>query len=389
MSTWGHYFYESHPLCSVHNPACFNLSKCSNRVLTVYANTTHGSEQAHELLDFAASKMNSTTSKTSLRKVDSYQDACLILVTKYMYNSVDEMKSTRHWMVGSRNGTSGGGGMNHVIWNLSRFRFPNTKRLSSDAPISLFHVDRAAVASESLTKAHLRPGYDLVLPLARQWGRNEAPHRFDLHRPRQWLLTFRGSIQDSQHPYYQHRWLAAEYWERASDVYVDVQCKHVKWWGTVKTTYKEYTPASIPGENLYSEMMWESTFGFAPGGSGVGSYRFGEILSTGGIPVVTHDLVLPLAPEVDWAGCVVRVSEARIIDLPRMLREIPAEQVRARQKRCWYLLQTVLGDKRVGKTNEWKSDYRVTFAKAMEVYAARVSTALHWERQVGKLNGKV
>jgi hypothetical protein len=121
--------------------------------------------------------------------------------------------------------------------------------------------------------------------------------------------------------------------------------------------------------------MWESTFGFAPGGSGVGSYRFGEILSTGGIPVVTHDLVLPLAPEMDWSDCVVRVSEARIVDLPRRLRSMPAEEVRNRQRRCWHLFQSVLGDKRL-EEGKWTSDERVTFARSMEIWSVRVSHAL-------------
>jgi hypothetical protein len=212
-----------------------------------------------------------------------------------------------------------------------------------------------------------------------------AADEVDIHRPRKWLVSFRGTIQDSPYPYYQHRWLAAEYWEDAPDVLVDVQCSHEKWFGKVKTTYKKYRD-STPTK-FYLELMWESTFGFAPGGSGPGSYRFGEILSAGGIPVVVHDLVLPLSPEIDWTGCVVRVSEARIIDLPRILREISAEEVRERQKRCWYLLRTVLGDKQVGW--EWKNDERVTFTRAMEVWAARVSTALHMEQRLSELNQDV
>ena len=260
------------------------------------------------------------------------------------------------------------------------------KRLSSDAPISLFHVGYAAVASESLTSAIVRPGYDMVLPLERHWGRPTATVE-DLHRPRRWLLTFRGTVKDRPQPYYQHRWLAAEYWEEADDVLVDVRCTHSTLLGAFSKTYKDYEYTQSSPTNIYDDIMWNSTFGFCPGGSGVGTYRLGEVLSTGGIPVVTHDLVLPLAPEMDWTGCAVRVAEARIVDLPAILRRKSPEEIRERQRNCWRLLRTVLGDAESSSSpGLWKSRYRVTFAKAMEIWAARIASALELRDRLRRIN---
>ena len=197
--------------------------------------------------------------------------------------------------------------------------------------------------------------------------------------PAQWLVSFRGSVQNSLHPYYQHRWLAAEYWEKeAPDVVVDVQCKRVaSLWNGEKEDHCQ--TVRYANSTTYADLLWNSTFGFCPGGSGVNSFRFGEVLSTGGIPVVVApDFVPPFAPELDWSACLVRVSEDRIVDLPALLRRKSPEEIRERQQACWHLFQNVIGDRREQQGGDmlWKSDGRVTFAMAMRIWALRISNAL-------------
>jgi Exostosin family len=410
LSFAGRFFYHMQPQCTLTNSICFNLDRCQQQrpdintsfdgydttgrrpPLAVYVNMTRPRNSttpwiAMDVMDFAIQQ-------SIIRVVSDYRDACLILAFADTYETITDLHTSESWnnVPTSQNdpldrGSLGSGGRNHLIYNMSRFRFHQAKRLSSDAPLTLYHVGLAAVASDAWTSSLFRPGFDQALPLPRHWHRkeNHAAHlatssradsvaTLDIHRPRKWLLTFRGNIRDGPQPYYQHRWLAAEYWNadnKEDDIFVDVRCEHSVLFGSILHTIKDY---EYPG-SIYDELMWESTFGFAPGGSGVGSYRFGEILSTGGIPVVTHDLVLPLAPEMDWSDCVVRVSEARIIDLPRRLRSMPAAEVRNRQRRCWHLFQSVLGDKRL-EEGKWTSDERVTFARSMEIWSVRVSHAL-------------
>lgn len=347
-------YYENQPMCTV--PTCFNLTRCNATILTIYTNTTG----PHELLDYSLKRLRNIT---RLMRADSYEQACLVLVTRGMYDSIDELRNAKHW----------NGGRNNILWDSACF----FDGILCDSPFSSFHYERAALVSTSLPRPHIRVGYDLTLPLARVWGRpSSSIHDVHIHRPRKWLLSFRGSIQDSLHPYYQHRWLAAEYWEDSEDVVVDVQCKHLKLLTGEKVITKPYhLPASS-----YDDMIWNSTFGFSPGGSSVGSYRFGEILSTGGIPVVTQDFVPPLHPEVDWSDCIVVVSEARIIDLPRILRMYSKTEIEKRQRVCWRLLQNVIGDKKEG--NVWRGDPRVAFAKAMQVWSIRISNALGRQQQL-------
>jgi hypothetical protein len=151
------------------------------------------------------------------------------------------------------------------------------------------------------------------------------------------MLSFKGSIQDTLQPYYQHRWLASEYWYADKDVEIDVQCKHKTMRGTLNTI-RAYDHSS---QEHFDELMVNATFGFCPGGSHVTSFRFTEVLSVGGIPVVPPEVVVPFSPELDWSHCVVRTSVARLVDLPRILRSMPQKEVRARQVECQRLYKWI------------------------------------------------
>jgi hypothetical protein len=55
----------------------------------------------------------------------------------------------------------------------------------------------------------------------------------------------------------------------------------------------------------------------------------------GAIPVVTADFVPPYYPEVDWSGCLIKVNEARIVDIPQIVERIDNHEVRRRQQQCY------------------------------------------------------
>jgi hypothetical protein len=167
------------------------------------------------------------------------------------------------------------------------------------------------------------------------------------------MLSFKGSIQDTLQPYYQHRWLASEYWYADKDVEIDVQCKHKTLLRGTMQTIRQYdhhhdsssssssSSSSISPEQHFDDLMVNATFGFCPGGSHVTSFRFSEVLSVGGIPVVPPEVVVPFGPELDWSGCVVRISVARLIDLPRILRTISPQDIQQRQVECQRLYRYI------------------------------------------------
>jgi Exostosin family len=259
--------------------------------------------------------------------------------------------------------------------------------MTADNAFQQFDVGRAAVASEALEHGYLRAGYDMALPLSTKfWPKNQQQrpgnnndNSNNLTTSRPLLIQFRGTVQTTDQVGYHHRWLAGTYWEDdADDVAVDIQCVQKHW---LTRELKVTKPYHFPS-TMYREWMEQAVYSFAPGGSGPGSYRFGEILYAGGIPIVTDNFVPPLFPEVDWSKCLIVVSSASdIVNLPARLRrdydyhnETALQQ---RQTACATLFHAVMG------TSDKQSDERVTLTKALEIWFLRVKHALEYETTIG------
>ena len=347
--------------CTLDYPSCFNLSRCDNHndnsnnnnnnhsaPLSVFVYTFGGTGgEASELIDHAAAKYPEL-----VQRVMNPDDACLLMVSHNALTKFEDLSSASSWR----------GGQNHFLWHSNLF--PDDR---GDNPLSAEHnFEFAALASLALTDAHIRLGYDFVLHLPQRWGRPMSYSHLDLHRPRRLLLSFKGGMMGRTmlRQYYSHRWLAAEYWERSDDVAVDVVCRNA-------------FHRDIPYEtDAYEEWLLNSTFVFCPGGSGVSSYRFTEALSADAIPVVLSNLLPPLYPEVDWSQCIVRISEARIVDLPRILREMPTSEVQSRQRHCRRLLLTVLGQQTLENPAVITTDsYNVPFRQILEIWLHRIHQA--------------
>jgi hypothetical protein len=344
---------------------CFDLQRCrhsrqlrnSNNEtenvlqlpLAIYAYEGIARIELHQALTILSDGENDehSTTNTIIRSVDTPEEACLLVVHEHQL----------HMAIAS---DSWNGGANHYVYGVQA-----DHDVQYDVAFQDINWEMAAVGSSCLTTAHLRRGYDIALPLNGKWkppkptttvtttngdgdvslATDTAPANvlsLDPHRPRRLLLSFKGSIQDTLQPYYQHRWLAAEYWPtdpaNDDDVQVDVQCKHK----TLRGTRKVIAPYDFPTSDHFDSLMLDATFGFCPGGSGVSSYRLVEVLRAGGIPVLPPEIVTPFWPEWDWSACVVRVSQARIVDLPRLLRQITPLEIEARQAECQRLYHTLI-----------------------------------------------
>jgi hypothetical protein len=354
---------------------CFNLAQCTTNSTTTKNGTTTmalvwpipvylypGVAQR----DFDAAIVSPVSNKKELNVRQTYDptQACLLIV------HVDDFMEQRvalneYWNEGR----------NHYVYGVSR---PIYDTRSSNGDDTAVHFDKAVIGSVVATNAQFRWGYDISLPLPALW-QPEPPlpinnknknvlvhdgnatttlekenHPFTRGR-RPILLSFRGSIQDTLQPYYQHRWLAAEYLQHPQNgrqrdankneqpedrVEINVQCKHKTWWGDL-VTIAPYDNDNDSTSNSFDTLLLESTFGFCPGGSHVTSYRFSEVLSAGGIPVLLPEVVTPYAPELDFDKCVIRVSQARIVDLPRLLLALSEQEIRQRQEECYRLYQLI------------------------------------------------
>ncbi|KAL7544324.1 hypothetical protein ACHAWF_007709 [Thalassiosira exigua] len=339
-------YAREYPSCGASlSPPCFDLSRCEasfangTPALRVYS---YGG-MIDGFLDFAAQQRPGL-----VERVDDPDDACLLVAGEGSFDGPGDMLGDRRW----------NGGRNHYIDSSDRLFGSHRDRPFNDK-VS-FGV--AAVAASNMDDAWLREGYDVPLIYYPLWERPKGFGELDPHRPRRYLLSFKGNIYQWEQRSWQHRWLAAEYWHGEPDVHVDAKCRNRRF---AVQDYENAQPED------YGNLLLNSTFFFCPGGGGINSFRFAEVLIAGAIPVVTSDFLTPFHPDVDWSGCVVRVSDARVVDAPRIVREIGAEEVRERQRTCARLVDSVFG-----KDLPNHLVRRHMFSVAMGIWSVRIRNAL-------------
>ena len=86
----------------------------------------------------------------------------------------------------------------------------------------------------------------------------------------------------------------------------------------------------------YNELLSDSVFSLCPAGAGANTLRLWESLAVGSVPVVLGPM--PKMPfggtleSIDWARIAIHVPQERLDQLPKILRGIPLEEVRERQR---------------------------------------------------------
>lgn len=366
----GHASYAQHgtPACNDLTLPCFNLSRCDEessgpQPIKVYAYKTINNDtrcnppdyiycSGSSNLDYAANRYPEV-----VKRVDRPEEACLLVVGRQTFDNPEQMTSQENW----------NHGMNHYIYRSQQI-FGN----HHDRPFNSAILQRgvnfglASTSSYSVDDAMNRHGYDLPTALLPKWRNpNRAKDKDDLHRPRRFILSFKGTAHDWESLDWQYRWIASEYWF-GDDVHIDSRCRE-----TSLSKLSKYTD-----EIDYVELLLNSTFVFSPGGASVNSFRFGEALQAGAIPVVTSNYVPPFHPDVDWSDCIVRVSDARVVDTPRIVRSIPPQEVKSRQIVCSRLTEKVFGD---------PVDDRESFSLAMKLWQVRIQDALQKRSHLSSL----
>ncbi|CAB9510608.1 Exostosin-1 [Seminavis robusta] len=94
----------------------------------------------------------------------------------------------------------------------------------------------------------------------------------------------------------------------------------------------------------FASLLQKSVFAATPRGDNRYSYRFTEVLSAGGIPVVHSDgWVLPFNPKlVDWTKCAVVIPEARFNETLDILHRIPRNKRCQMRRYCYEIYQNYM-----------------------------------------------
>ena len=93
----------------------------------------------------------------------------------------------------------------------------------------------------------------------------------------------------------------------------------------------------------YEQLLSNTTFCLVPRGRRVGSFRFLETLRAGCVPVLlSNGWRLPFAEVIDWSEAVVEADERLLLQVPEMLRDIPASKVFAMRQQTQVLYDRYL-----------------------------------------------
>jgi hypothetical protein len=186
------------------------------------------------------------------------------------------------------------GWRNHFLWGADAYFDNHLDRPFNDKT----NFDHAALATAAFQDANTRLGYDIPPPRLRhilpEFHQAQLPNLTLGQRPT--LVSFKGNIyRRLTQVWWDHRYIAYEYWEQKPDVFCDIECRLTN---CSKARNKKYeTPRSA-----FAALMLNATFAFTPGGGSVNSFRFAEALGLGAIPVVTSEFLPLLAPEMFGAA---------------------------------------------------------------------------------------
>lgn len=107
---------------------------------------------------------------------------------------------------------------------------------------------------------------------------------------------------------------------------------------------EEYGESAI-GNVTYENVLKRSIYSGAPRGDNKYSYRFTEVLASGGIPIVmADDWMLPFRPElVNWSECVILIPEKDYgLKMLKYIAPITQKERCERRKKCYDIYRTYI-----------------------------------------------
>ncbi|XP_019864522.1 exostosin-1 [Aethina tumida] len=305
---------------------CFDFSKCENNFkVYVYPQEENRvpSPSYQKLLNVILESRYYTANP---------KKACLFVLSTdtldrdrlsndYVRNMQTRLQRLPHW----------NNGLNHVIFNLYSGTWPNYTENDLD-----FEYGKAILAKASMSENHIRPGFDISLPLFHKIHPEKGgepgsvlSNNFPLEKT--YLLAFKGKRyvhgigSDTRNSLY--------HLHNRKDMIMVTTCKHGKSWKEMKDERcdednKEYDKYD------YETLLQNATFCLVPRGRRLGSFRFLEALQAGCIPVLlSNGWSLPFSEVIDWNKAVVWADERLLLQVPHIVRSLsPSKILQLRQQ---------------------------------------------------------
>ncbi|CAN0370913.1 unnamed protein product [Pylaiella littoralis] len=224
-------------------------------------------------------------------------------------------------------------GANHVLIDLS------DKGRDTRLPVAKSYAMEAA---SNMHSCFYRSGYDISVPLA-------PKEKFDslsgiLPWDRKFFVTTKGSVYLSMHGS-EERMSLVPIHDEENGVIMSMHCfemhnehllpENVEYCQTLKDRFDDYDYASL----------MNTTFGLVPAGRSPGTYRLGEVMSAGAIPVfVGRDIVPPFLEQFDWSSFSFMFAPDQVgPSLVKTLRAIPRAELEEMQRKSLEAYREMFG----------------------------------------------
>eukprot|EP00752_Nemacystus_decipiens_P008218 g7348.t1 len=259
--------------------------------------------------------------------VESPEDACIVFYS-VPYNG-ECVSRTPTWRKGQ----------NHLVLDLSDHSREKHRSLG----------DRAMFAEGNMRPCYFRYGYDIAVPLpAGSWFatlRDTAP------QDRKYFATFKGSLYLSGNGLVE-RSAVLGLNGTSPDVVVVAKCQtrhgeQLYSWNKARceSLLEEYH------EQSYGDLM-NSTFALVPGGRSPATYRLGEVLSAGCIPVFVHEnFVKPFPEKIAWDDFSFTFPAEEGDVILDKLRAVPVEKLQEMQQKALKVVDSFFGRRMDGIVN--------------------------------------
>ncbi|XP_050314376.1 exostosin-1 [Anthonomus grandis grandis] len=216
-------------------------------------------------------------------------------------------------------------GQNHLIFNLYSGTWPNYTENNLD-----FDYGKAILAKASMSESHVRPGYDISIPLFHKIhpekggepGSNSASS-YPLEKT--YILAFKGKRyvhgigSDTRNSLY--------HLHNRKDMIMITTCRHGKSWKDMKDDRCDEDNQEYDRYD-YETLLQNSTFCLVPRGRRLGSFRFLEALQAGCIPLLlSNGWELPFSEVIDWKKAVIWADERLFLQVPHIIRSIPPSKI--------------------------------------------------------------
>ncbi|XP_044741369.1 exostosin-1 [Chrysoperla carnea] len=312
---------------------CFDYNRCSPDHLKVYVYPQEQTDPTgtSTLISASYQKILSVLLESRYITTDP-SEACLFILSldtldrdplsaDYVRNMPARIQRLPLW----------NNGLNHVIFNLYSGTWPDYAEDSLG-----FDYGLAILAKASISNSHLRPGFDISIPLfhkkhAEKGGEPGYVQNNRFPSNKKYLLAFKGKRY--VHGIGSETRNALFHLHNDHDLIMVTTCRHGKSW-------KELKDDRCDEDNLeydrydYDVLLQNSTFCLVPRGRRLGSFRFLEALQAGCIPVIlSNDWALPFQQVIDWSKAVIWADERLLLQVPDIVRSItPTDILEMRQQ---------------------------------------------------------